>query len=309
MTAREDGHAVDVWLLGPAGTFTERVAHDYFGEQARYHLSADVADVCRAVQGQVRDRSPRYGVLAVENNVGGFVADVLDAIADNSHLQVHDEVYLSVHQHLISHAASVRDITVIKSHPQAFLQIQKWLRRHRAEPGGERPVWQLQTVNSTAGAVLEAVENPSMAAIGSAAAAERYRVPILARNIEDHKNNATRFWIVTSDRTGPQPSGDDKTAFLIHPAHQPGTLHTLLGAFALKGINLLWLQARPIWLRTGGSWEYQFFLEVAGHMEEANLRAAYEQIRRGRTRLLREGRAPRVLGSYPSRSAAPLLTS
>jgi prephenate dehydratase len=84
--------------------------------------------------------------------------------------------------------------------------------------------------------------------------------------------------------------------------HKSGTLRSLLDLFADRGINMLWVQTRPIVSEErGGRWEYAFFLEFEGHVKNESLATVYSVLGSGKAPMLRRGRKARLLGSYPNR--------
>ena len=110
---------------------------------------------------------------------------------------------------------------------------------------------------------------------------------ILCENIEDYPNNETRFLVISQNPA--KPTGNDKTSILVTTAHKPGALVSMLDAFRQKKINLTYIDSRP---NKKQNWEYNFFIDAQGHIDDAAMKAALEAARQHATQLV-------VLGSYP----------
>jgi chorismate mutase/prephenate dehydratase len=144
-------------------------------------------------------------------------------------------------------------------------------------------------VASNAAAAEYAAAHPGSAAIAGRPAAARYGLKLLATSIQDLPNNVTRFLVVSHDRRA-KPSGDDKTSLLFAVPHEAGALFRVLEVFAQQRINLSTIESRPL---KGRAWEYVFFIDLVGHVDEARMRSAL-------TALRRRALFVKVLGSYPA---------
>ncbi len=239
---------------------------------------ASIADVFEAVD---RGRAT-YGVVPVENALEGGVSATLDALAFTSRAQILAELVLDVHQNLVvAPGASLADVRAIVSHPQATAQCRRYLQMNL--PGRE-----IRACNSTSDSVQAAMEDPSVAGIGTVLAAHLHGALVVAESIEDHLANQTRFLLVGRGR--PVSSGDDKTSLaLFMQEDRPGVLNMILFEFAYAGINLTMIQSRPTKEALG---MYMFFIDLTGHADDVHVRTALDCLRLK----LRE---VRVLGSYP----------
>jgi len=272
-------------FLGPSGTFTEealRSQPDLAGAQLRPMES--FVDVLRAVEAGDVD----YGFVAVENSIEGTVSVTLDQLVFERELWVVREVVLAVTQNLLAlPGAGLADIRSVVSFPHATGQCRRWLADHL--PGVEEVA-----SSSTAAAVRHVGEQrtPETAAIGTALAATLYGLEVLAPRIEDHADNATRFVLVASPRSGlPAPSGHDKTSIVcFQAADRPGSLHGMLGQFSARDINLTKLESRPTRRALG---DYCFVIDLSGHVDDEVvadcLRDLYATLP-----------AVKFLGSYPA---------
>ena len=175
----------------------------------------------------------------------------------------------------------MKAIRKVYSHPQSLAQCHGWLSQHL--PGAQRV-----PQASNAEAARMAAKEKSAAAIGPEIAAERYRLKILARAIEDDPRNRTRFLVLGSHDAA--PSGKDRTSLVMTAHNKPGSLHDLIASFAAHGVSMTRLESRPA--RTG-QWEYYFYVDIEGHQKDEKVAKAVAELR---------DKAPfvKVFGSYPA---------
>ena len=268
-------HKLVVAYFGPEGSFTEGALRKHFGGAVDAVPMATIAEVFRCVTAKTAD----FGVVPVENSAEGIVNHTHDLFIQSS-LVIVGEVVLRVRHQLMSSAQGLQDVKRVAAHPQALAQCREWIEGHL--PHAEQVA-----VSNNAEAARRAVADPTMAAIASVEAAARWKLNILARNIEDAPDNTTRFFVIGRSPVG--PSGQDKTTLLLAAPNHPGSLHALLEPFARRAISLMRIESRPA---RRALWEYVFFVDIAGHEEDAVIREALEELER-------DGRIVRRLGSYP----------
>jgi len=269
-------HPLTVAYLGPPATFTHQAALQHFGATCRFTPARAIVDIFDIVEGGRAE----YGVVPVENSTEGAVNVTLDRLIDSDVL-ICGERYLTISQHLLSHARELRDVKAVLSHPQGLAQCRRWLAQHM-------PDVPTQEFSSTAGAAEQAAGDPSLAAIASDLAGELYGVPVLRPRIEDNPHNATRFLVIGHAPAG--ATGRDKTSILFAMRNEPGALYRILEPLARAGINLSKIESRPAKRR---SWEYVMFVDFEGHRTTSAVTAALADLE-ARTLFLR------VLGSYPA---------
>jgi prephenate dehydratase len=270
---------VRVAYLGPDGTFASeaarRAAPDAIGEPL-----PTIPDVVDAV----REARVPLGVVPIENSIEGSVNLTLDALAfGEPGVFIRGELAIPISMNLLARQGmSLGDIRLVSSMPHALAQCRGWLSENL-------PGVRLDPSSSTAeSARLAAEAADGMAAIGTRHAAERYGLAVLASDIQDFGDNATRFVILS--RTMSPATGADKTsAVFFFGKDRPGQLVRILQEFALRGINLSKIQSRPT---KRGLGEYCIFVDCLGHITEARVATALRSVHRHVAEL-------RVLGSYP----------
>jgi chorismate mutase / prephenate dehydratase len=266
-----------VAYLGPEGTYTQAAVMKYFGHSVRALALPSVNEVFQEVTAGNAD----FGVAALENSTEGTVANTLDNFL-HSPLHICGEVELRIHHCLLSRQKSLRKIKRVCAHAQALAQCQIWLEEHL--PDAERVA-----VSSNAEGARRARDEQGSAAIAGETAAEVYGLNVLAPAIEDRSDNSTRFVVI--GRKLLAASGDDKTTLLVAAKHtdNAGALYQLLEPLARNNVSMTRIESRP---SGRGKWQYVFFIDLVGHVSDAAVARALEQMK-ARTSLLR------VLGSYP----------
>ncbi len=263
---------------GARYAFSEVASRRFFGDDISPIPCKRFDDVFHAVVHQEAD----YGVVPVENSLTGSIHRNFDLFLDHD-VKIVGEVSLRVAQHLIANpGVPLEEIRTIYSHPQALEQCRNFLMNLK----------HVESVASydTAGSVkmIRDKKMPHAAAIGSRWAADDYGMAVLKEEIEDIPENFTRFYVLS--RT-PQHFGPaNKTTVLFSMQSIPGALFKSLSVFALRDIDLLKIESRPL---RGRPWEYIFYLDFAGNMDEERCQNAIRHLQEI-TNILK------VLGSYPA---------
>lgn len=264
-----------IGFLGPEGTHSQQAVYKHFGHSIHGLPLASIEEVFQEVEAGSAD----FGVVPVENSTQGTIQSTLDMFL-TSKLKICGEVELRVHQHLLSRGGRIEDIERVYSHPQSFAQCKAWLRQYL--PKAEKI-----PVSSNAEAARRARNSDDAAAIAGVAAANVYGLRSVAGPIEDRPDNTTRFLVIGRELFS--PSGNDRTSLLIFIKDQPGALYNVLSPFAKRGLSMNRIESRP---GHTGRWQYAFFVDIGGHVEEDAMREALEELEE----LAHE---VKVLGSYP----------
>ncbi|MHB8510724.1 MAG: prephenate dehydratase [Actinomycetota bacterium] len=268
--------------LGPPGTFTEEAL-----------LSIPECASCEAVPmnsipevvSAVERGAVAHGVVPIENSIEGSVNLTLDALAFDTHaVVIQREVVLGIRHCLLARSdVKLQQITDVLSHPHATAQCRGSLQQLI-------PSARVHAANSTAEAAQDvAASKENWAAIGTRLAASLYGLEILASDIEDRKENQTRF--VLLGRTPAERSDSSKTSVVCFiEKDRSGALLAILHEFSDRSINLTKLESRPTKAKLG---EYCFFIDMEGHVSEPQVHHALASLR---TKILEL----KVLGSYPA---------
>lgn len=274
---------VRVAFLGPEGTFSHQAAVRQFGALAELVVAAHIRDVFDLCERELA----HYGVVPVENTTEGAVTECFDSLVE-SEVTICGELLLEIKQNLLTNAGSLDRIKRVGSHPQSLAQCRGWLQR-------ELPGIEIVEMASTATAAQVAASDSTFAAIGSEVAAEAYDIEVLEPSIEDRKGNSTRFLVIGRDR--PARSGNDLTSAVFTVSKdQSGALFRLLEPFAAHGVNLTAVQSRPM---KGKPWEYLFFVDLEGHVDDPAVARALKDA-------AAVAHSHKTLGSYPAASHGAL---
>jgi len=267
--------------LGPPGTFTEEALDKFVKDisQVRKISFPTVVDVIRSVDRGEADE----GLVPMENSIEGSVNITQDILTFESEAKIIGEVIIPVKHSLIGKKKIKLDnIKKVISHPHATAQCRKYLSTNLK--GAE-----VIAANSTAEAVkILKKGNDDIAAIGTKTAAKIYDLEIIENDIEDNKDNKTRFVFIGNSI---QPkTGNDKTSIVCFlKEDRPGSLYNILKEFACRNINLTRLESRPAKKDLG---DYVFMIDLDGHLHDENIFEAIEVLRKSVYLV-------KILGSYP----------
>lgn len=264
-----------IGFLGPEGTFSQQAVHKHFGHSAHGMPLSSIEEVFQEVEAKNAD----FGVVPVENSGQGTIQSTLDMFL-TSRLKICGEVELRVHQYLLNRSGRIEDIERIYSHPQSLGQCKTWLRQYL-------PKVEKLPVVSNAEAARRARTADDAAAIAGESAAHVYGLKVVAGPIEDRPDNTTRFLVIGRELF--PPSGHDRTSLLVFVRDQPGALYNVLRPLAEHGVSMNRIESRP---SHEGKWQYAFFIDIAGHVDDAPVRAALSELGEFASQV-------RILGSYP----------
>jgi len=270
---------VRVAYLGPAGTFSEQAALQFFGSSIGHVPCSSIDEVFRVTA----SGGAGYGVVPVENSTEGVVSRSLDLFL-NSPLHIVGESSLMVRHNLLRLTDSMEGIEAVYAHPQALAQCQDWLTAHL--PNATR-----HAASSNAEGARLASTNPAWAGIASERAGTQFGLHTPANGIQDDANNRTRFAVVCLPQTLPAPpaSGNDCTSLVVSVTNRPGAVHDLLVPLKDHGVSMTRFESRPA---RSGQWDYYFYIDLQGHPTQANVKAAL-------TELQQLCAFYKVLGAYP----------
>lgn len=253
-----------VAIQGQQASFHDIAARLYFGKSISPIACETFADTFHTLKTKKSD----YAVVALENSLFGSINEVYDLLLKHK-FWISGEIYLRVEQCLLGlPGTKLKSVREVYSHPVALAQCDKYLE-------DKLPFAKRFEHHDTGGAAedVKRWEDPTKTAIASHLAAEMYDLEILDRSIETHKQNYTRFVILTKTRQDVESA--DKTSLILETADKPGALYHALGAFARQNINLTKLQSRPI---IGRAWQYMFYTDVNVGIADPSLELALREL-------------------------------
>ncbi|TNF58755.1 MAG: prephenate dehydratase [Rhodobacteraceae bacterium] len=231
----------------------------------------------------VRNGTAELGMLAVENSTYGRVADV-HSLLPNSGLHIVDEAFVRVHVNLLGvRGAQVDQVREAHGHVVILPQCAGFLRAH-----GIRGV--VSSDNAKAARECAQAGDPARAALASELAAEIYGLDVLARHIEDHQNNRTRFLVMSRTPDHSRRAERMVTTFVFRVRNIPAALYKAMGGFATNGVNMTKLESYMV----GGTFTAtQFYADIEGHPADPAVQRALEELAYFTTEL-------KILGVYPA---------
>jgi len=241
---------------GTEGSFSQQAAVSFFGEDNSFLACETFGSALEAAaQGKAA-----YAVLPIENSSAGAVAETYDLLLKSS-LHIVGEQVLPVAHHLLAVPGSrMEELREIHSHPQALSQCRNFL-------SGYLNIVQVPSLNTALSArSIAQWKDKHKAAIAGSFAARLYGLDILRENIHDNPYNTTRFVVIGRENRSLRTP--DKASVTFHVNNQVGSLAQLLTCFAEHGVNLSKIESRPI---PEKPWEYFFFADFEGAMDDAEL--------------------------------------
>ena len=275
---------IRVAYQGERGAFSESAARRLLGSEIVPVPRRSFEEMFESIAGGEADCC----VAPIENSLAGSIHRNYDLMLE-SRLTIAGETNLRIVHNLIAPPdVALEAIRRVYSHPVALAQCQRFLRAH--------PEMEATPVHDTAGGVRMVIDRgrDDEAGIASADAAAIYGGRIVAEAIEDNAQNFTRFFLLTpQDRklTPCETARRGKTSIVFQVPNKPGSLFRALAAFAMFEIDLSKIESRPI---EGRPWDYAFYLDLVGRIEEPNVARALGS-------LGEMAEMVKVLGSYPTR--------
>lgn len=263
---------------GTEGAYSQLALNEYFGENAdSYHV-----DTWRDAMEAIQNGEADYAVFPIENSSAGIVSENYDLMVEYNNYIVGEQIIRIDHALLGLPEADMDDITDIYSHPQALMQCSKYLESHRD--------WEKHSLKNTAMSAQKIKEDgkKNKAAIASTLTADIYGLKVLDEAIQNNKNNYTKFIIVANKKIF--ESRANKISISFEVPHESGSLYHKLSHFIYNGINMNKIESRPV---QGKAWEYRFFVDIEGNLNDAAVQNALWGLTEETIRL-------KILGNYVS---------
>ena len=245
--------------LGPAGTFTEAALIPLLKAEDKSVPAVNVTAALDAVRSGTAD----YAIVPIENSVEGVVARTLDELASGAPLLIIGESILTVSFALmVKPGMKISDIKRLATHPHAEAQCREYIAKKI--PGAEV----IMTASTAAGAEAVA-RGEADGALAAAVAAKNFNLEVIAEDVGDKQAAVTRFVTVSRPGKIAAPTGSDRTSLVVFiAADHSGALLEILTEFAVRGVNLTFIQSRPNGVELG---QYHFIIDVEGHIEDARV--------------------------------------
>ena len=232
-----------IFYQGSKGSYSESVLLELFPD---YELVS-----CKTFQDVSRNTTQEgFGLLPVENSLVGTVIEAYESLIEHN-LEIYLEIKKKINHALIGIKGTKKeDIKKVISHPQALQQCSKYLNDLDVE---------LQPVFDTAGSVISLLETKSIdiGAIAGDHFDNDERFTIIEKNISNHEENYTRFFLTGKKPLEISEEKNIRSAILV-AADEPGSLLKALTVFDVLKLNLIKLESRPI---LGSPWEYKFYVD------------------------------------------------
>ena len=220
---------------------------------------------------QLENDKNSIAILPIENSIEGLVRETIDNIIKikDETIKIQGELSLPIKHILMSKTKDKNKIKKIYSHPQAFAQCSKYLYNNFFSA-------ELKEVSSTSYAAekVSSDNDETTAAIANETCAEIFNLNILEDDINDEKDNQTRFYILA--RKSLKQNNDNKTAIMVSPkTNYAGSLCDILKIFAKYNINLSYIDSRPSKKHLG---EYLFFMELDEVENKLTIKTALNEL-------------------------------
>ena len=264
-----------VVFQGADGAYSQAAMMKYFGDKINsFHV-----DTFRDAMSAIDEGSADFAVLPIENSTAGIISEVYDLLVEFENYIVGEQSIPIEHCLLACEGANIEDINTVYSHPQSLMQSSEYLR----ESG-----WQQISMKNNAFAAQKVAneKNLTQAAIASEYAAKVYGLQVLKKGVNDLKENSTRFIIVTNQKVFSPEAKKISLCFEIN--HESGALYHALSHLIYNGLNMSKIESRPL---TGRNWEYRFFVDFEGNMQDSAVKNALRGLRE-------ETRNMKILGNY-----------
>ena len=271
----------NIGYLGPKGTFTDEAAYKYAKNENRIEYSS-FSNLTEALENHSVDEI----VAPIENSLHGTVIEIIDYLISSKNAQIIHEQYMNINLCLIGRKViNYNQIKFITSKEEALSQCRKFISTNI--PNSKQIF-----APSTAQAIMDINknQNDSIVAVGPKRAAEIFDLNILEQNIQDKKNNVTRFVTLSNEKINKNSNNKVSIAFAFDQTDAPGLLFGVFKSFAERNINLSKIESRP----TGdGIGKYIFLIDFAGNILDSNVIECIEEIRKNCSIF-------KVLGNYLS---------
>ena len=265
-----------VVFQGTEGAYSQAAMYQFFGKNVNSFHVRTFREAMEAIEEGAAD----YAVLPIENSTAGPVIEMYDLLDEFENYIVAETILPVVHTLAGLPGAKLSDIKKVYSKTEALMQTSRFLDDHAD--------WQKISVVNTAIAAKKVLEEDdiSQAAVCSSYAAQVHGLSVLVDGINDDADNSTRFIVVTNQKVFLKDAS--KISIRFELPHQSGSLYGILSHFIYNDLNMTKIESRPI---KGRPWEYCFFVDFEGNLEDPAVKNAVRGLRE-------ESQNLRILGNY-----------
>ena len=265
-----------VVFQGTEGAYGQAAMRQFFGEDVNCFHVRTFRDAMEAIEEGAAD----YAVLPIENSTAGPVIEMYDLLDEFENYIVAETILPIVHTLSGLPGTKLSDIQRVYSKTEALVQTSRFLDVHSD--------CQRISVVNTAIAAKKVLKDQdiSQAAVCSAYAAKVHGLEVLVDGINDDADNSTRFIVVTNQKVFLRDAS--KISIRFELPHQSGSLYRILSHFIYNDLNMSKIESRPV---KGRPWEYCFFVDFEGNLEEAAVKNAIRGLRE-------EAQNLKILGNY-----------
>ena len=265
-----------VVFQGTEGAYGQAAMRQFLGEDVNCFHVRTFRDAMEAIEEGAAD----YAVLPIENSTAGPVIEMYDLLDEFENYIVAETILPIVHTLSGLPGTKLSDIQRVYSKTEALMQTSRFLDEHSD--------WQRISVVNTAIAAKKVLKDQdiSQAAVCSAYAAKVHGLEVLVDGINDDADNSTRFIVVTNQKVFLRDAS--KISIRFELPHQSGSLYRILSHFIYNDLNMSKIESRPV---KGRPWEYCFFVDFEGNLEEAAVKNAIRGLRE-------EAQNLKILGNY-----------
>lgn len=270
-----DTRKVRVVFQGAEGAYSQAAMVRYFGEQTdSIHV-----DTFRDAMSAIDEGSADFAVLPIENSTAGIVNEIFDLLVEFENYIVGEQIIKIEHCLLGVPGTKLSDIQTVYSHPQSLMQSSRYLSAR---------AWQQISMPNNAFAARKVAQEGrnDQAAIASEYAGKVYGLEVLAKPVSNVSSNSTRFIIVANQKIFRKDA--KKLSICFEVPHESGSLYHMLSHFIYNNLNMTKIESRPI---EGRAWEYRFFVDFEGNLEDGAVKNALRGLRE-------EASGMKILGNY-----------
>lgn len=268
----DDSKIRKLLFLGPNGSYSDFAKNRFISAYNLNCVSTNLKSITAIIKALKDENSQDIvAVIPIENSIEGIVRETLDNLSSlkKEGIKIIAETTLDVEHALVGYG-QMKDIKVIRSHPQALAQCKQYTNTNFADSLIEEA-----TLSTSAAIKSLSEKDKTIAAIGSVECAKMYNVPVIKTNINDEQNNKTRF-ILLGKFLAPL-TGKDKTSITFSTENKAGALSKILTILDTYNINMSYIDSRPSKKELG---EYVFYIDFEGHIQDEKVQNAFNEIKK-----------------------------